>query len=187
LTSKSSSSDSIVDSDLLEKVESYLRRIVDANEKIDSMRSDLNKYSNFSYNEENINSFDQREFSNKLIESLKNETDFLKREISDIRTKKDEKDVDVNKVLLSTVDNIINSHKAINNSLNIIDLSLKSALEKLEKKSNNLRNFSYLQYITLTCLVIIFLFLVHLFKRLSENPVIVRKKVDHEKIFDSIV
>jgi hypothetical protein len=164
-----------------------LRKIVDANEKIDSMRTDLIKYSNLSYNEENINSFDQRELSNKLIESLKNETDILKTEINEIRTQKNEKDVEVKKVLLSTIDNIINSHKSINNSLNIIDISLKSALEKIEKKSNNLRNYTYSQYVTLMFLLIIFFFLVHLFKRLSENPVIVRKKVNHDKLFDSIV
>lgn len=154
---------------------------------METMTSDIIKLSNSSYNEDNINSFDQREISNKLMESLKNETEIIKQEIDGVKTQKDDKDDEVKKVLLSSIDNLIKFQTSIDNSINLIESSIKSVLQKLEEKSTYFRRINQFQYMILICLMIIFIFLIYLFKRLIDNPVIMRKKVDHEKLFDSIV
>ena len=171
-------------SNLKSKIEEAINKLEKSNLKIISMNSDLEKFSNISMNEDNVLSLDQKEANSILIETMKNLTEEIKTFVDNINLGNRESDEKVN--LLNMINNIIKSHQSINNSIETIESSIKYTLSKIHKKSKNVKNNDINQYLILFLVLYIFFYSIYIYFKFSESNV-VAKKINPEKIFDSIV
>ena len=171
-------------SNLKSKIEEAINKLEKSNLKIISMNSDLEKFSNISMNEDNVLSLDQKEANSILIETMKNLTEEIKTFVDNINLGNRESDEKVN--LLNMINNIIKSHQSINNSIETIESSIKYTLSKIHKKSKNVKNNDINQYLILFLGLYIFFYSIYIYFKFSESNV-VAKKINPEKIFDSIV
>ena len=152
--------------------------------KLKNFKQEFEKYSNLSYNDDNTESIEIKEATSQHIENLKNISNEIKINLN-YNNPQTNNDTDLKKILFDTIDNILNTHKLINNSLISIENSIISTLTKINKKSEKSKSHDFYHKIIFLLILCVLVYLIFILRKLTEKTI--KKVIDQDKIFDSIV